>query len=219
MGALCETVMLRITINTDSETTRCKLEGKLAGAWVAELERSWHTELADSPRLVVDLAGVSYVDEAGKALLARMHARGAQLIAASCFTKSIVEEILHAACAAVLLLGFATGLRAQTPSTLRLTLREAVQLALQQNPQVQIANLNLAQSVQDRAITRSALLPQAALSASERVQRANIQALIGESFPGFPQHVGPYEVFQAGPGFSMPIFDLSLWRRWQASKS
>jgi len=219
MGAFASIEMLRITINNQGETTRCKLEGKLAGAWVAELERSWQTELAGSPGLVVDLGGVSYIDEAGKVLLARMHGRGAKLTAASCFTRSIVEEILHAACAVVLLLGFATGLRAQTPSALRLTLREAVQLALQQNPQVQIANLNVAQSVQDRAITRSALLPQAGFSASERVQRANIQALIGESFPGFPQHVGPYEVFQAGPGFSMPIFDLSLWRRWQASKS
>lgn len=28
---------------------------------------------------------------------------------------------------------------------------------------------------------------------------------------------GPFQTFQAGTGFSMPIFDLTLWRRWQAS--
>jgi outer membrane protein TolC len=100
-----------------------------------------------------------------------------------------------------------------------LTLRDAVQLALRQNPQVQIANLNLAQSQEDRAISRSALLPQVSLSVTERVQRANLAALIGKPFPGFPQHIGPFEIFQAGPNFSVPIFDLTLWRRWQASKS
>jgi len=30
--------------------------------------------------------------------------------------------------------------------------------------------------------------------------------------------VGPFQVFQTGATFSAPIFDLSLWRRWQASR-
>ncbi len=115
-----------------------------------------------------------------------------------------------------LLLGSPPTVRAQA---VRLTLREAVQLALQQNPQVQIANLNLAESEEGRKLTRSGLLPQASFSAYEQIHRVNIQALIGIPFPGFPQHVGPFEVFQAGPGFSAPIFDLTLWRRWQAAKS
>jgi outer membrane protein len=119
----------------------------------------------------------------------------------------------------MLLFGMPAAVRAQAPSTVRLTLRDAVQLALQQNPQVQIANLNLAQSEEDRKLSRSGLLPQVSLGAYEQVRRVNIQAQIGIPFPGFPQHVGPYEVFQAGPGFSAPIFDLTLWRRWQASQS
>ncbi len=221
--------MLRITVTGDSETRTCKLEGKVCGPWVAELDHSWRTELAGSPGLVVDLGGVSFVDAAGKALLARMHARGAKLLASTPFTQGIVDEIVRCAgtgsrqwCAALwilLLLGFSPALRAQAPATLRLTLHDAVQMALQQNPQVQIAGLNLAQSEEDRKISRSGLLPQASLGAFEQVHRVNIQALIGIPFPGFPQHVGPYEVFQAGPGFSVPIFDLTLWRRWQASKS
>lgn len=214
--------MLRITISGDSETKHCKLEGKLAGPWVVELDQCWRTELAGAAALTVDLSGVSYIDDAGKAQLGRMHARGAKLIATTCFTKGIVEEIVRGACAVLwvlLLAGFSTALRAQAPSTLRLTMREAVQLALKQNPLVLIANLNLAQSEQDQAIGRSALLPQATLSTSERVQRLNIEALIGQPFPGFPQHIGPYELFQAGPAFAAPIFDLGLWRRWQASKA
>jgi outer membrane protein TolC len=98
-----------------------------------------------------------------------------------------------------------------------LTLKEAVQLALKQNPQVQIANLNLAQSVQDRDIARSGLLPQADFETLDRATRYNIYALFGSKFPGIAQHGGPFQFFQAGPNFSMPIFDLTLWRRWQSA--
>src|SRR5579859_3588055 len=213
--------MLRITISGDFGHTTCKLEGKVAGPWVAELEQSWRTELAGSPSLVVDLSGVSYVDAAGRELLGRMHSRGAKLDARSPFTKCIVEEIMRCCTAllVILLLAIAPAARAQEPAPLRLTLQEAVQLALKQNPQVQIAGLNLAQSAEDRKISRAALLPQVGLSASERVNRINVEALLGQPFSGFPQHIGPFEVFQAGPNFSAPVFDLSLWRRWQASKS
>jgi outer membrane protein len=101
---------------------------------------------------------------------------------------------------------------------LRLTLREAVQLALKQNPQVQIANLNLAESKQDDAETRAALLPQVGIEVYDKAQRFNLEAFMGRRFPGIPQHAGPFQTFQAGTGFSMPVFDLTLWRRWQASR-
>src|SRR5258708_9773367 len=132
------------------------------------------------------------------------------------YTGKVEGRVTGAWVAAVLLLVIPQTVRAQA---VRLTLRDAVQLALQQNPQVQIANLNLAETGENRKLSRSGLLPQASFGAYEQVHRVNIQALIGIPFPGFPQHVGPYEVFQAGPGFSAPIFDLTLWRRWQAAKS
>jgi len=116
------------------------------------------------------------------------------------------------------LLSAGGNLRAEDQPPLRLTLREAVQLALKQNPQRQIATLSVAQSEQEHAVARAALLPQAGLQAFERVQRFNLEAFIGRRLPGMPQHAGPFEIFQAGPGFSMPVFDLTLWRRWQASR-
>ncbi|MGH9704467.1 MAG: TolC family protein [Candidatus Acidiferrales bacterium] len=113
----------------------------------------------------------------------------------------------------------ATRARAQEEKApLRVTLRDAVQLALKQNPQVQIAAINLAESEQERTIARSELLPQANLNVRDSAQRLNLQAAIGVSFAGFSQHVGPFQVFQAGGNFSQPIFDLTLWRRWQASR-
>jgi outer membrane protein TolC len=97
-------------------------------------------------------------------------------------------------------------------------LRDAVQLALKQNPQVQIANLNVAQSEEERTIARSALLPHAGLRVSESVQRLNLEAFVGIPFPGFPQHAGPFETFQAGPTFGITVFDLTLWRHWKATQ-
>ncbi len=101
---------------------------------------------------------------------------------------------------------------------LQLTLKDAVALALKQNPQVILANLNVSQSEQDRLIARSSLLPQASGNVSEGVHRINLQAAIGLNIPGFPQHAGPFEIFQAGTGCSAPIFDLTLWNRYRSSR-
>ncbi|MBI4167062.1 MAG: TolC family protein [Acidobacteria bacterium] len=63
-----------------------------------------------------------------------------------------------------------------------------------------------------------ALLPQAGIEAFDKAQRFNLEAFIGTRFPNTPQHAGPFQTFQAGPVFSMPVFDLTLWRRLQASR-
>jgi outer membrane protein TolC len=118
----------------------------------------------------------------------------------------------------LVLLSLAASALAQDAAPVKLTLRDAVGLALKQNPQVILANLGVAQSEQDRIIARSGLLPQAAAKASEAVNRANLEAAIGVKFPGFAQHVGPYWVNQGGVGFNAPVFDLTLWGRYRASQ-
>ena len=102
---------------------------------------------------------------------------------------------------------------------LRLTLDQAVALALKQNTTAQVAVLQAAEAVQDKKVARAALLPQAELEASDSIRRSNLEANFGRPFPGFPQHIGPFQVFQAGPSFSAPVFDLTLWRRYQAQRS
>ena len=118
----------------------------------------------------------------------------------------------------LLSLGLAWTCLAQDTAPLKLPLKDAVGLALKQNPQVILANLQVSQSVQDRLLARSQLLPQANGSVSEAVNRLNIQAEIGLNFPGIPQHVGPFEVFQAGVVVNAPVFDLTLWRRYKSSQ-
>ena len=99
------------------------------------------------------------------------------------------------------------------------SLRDAVQLALKQNPQVILANLGVAQSEQERNIARSALLPQVSARGNEFVNRVNLESSIGFRFPGFSQHVGPYRYEQIGAGFNAAVLDLTLWRRYRASQA
>ena len=80
---------------------------------------------------------------------------------------------------------------AQENPPLKLTLTEAVRMALRQNPEVQIANLDVAESREDKSIARSALLPQATLQVSDAATRRNLEAFIGRRIPGFPQPEGP----------------------------
>jgi len=88
--------MVRITLE-DRGTGRClKLEGKLAGAWVNELEQCWRSLTARTPGVVlsVDLTAAESVDLAGKYLLSLMHQSGVQLTANSPYMKALVAEIL-----------------------------------------------------------------------------------------------------------------------------
>ncbi len=103
---------------------------------------------------------------------------------------------------------------------LRLTLDQAVGLALKQNPTAQIAILQAAQSEQDKNISRADLLPQANARISDEAQKVNLLAQFGgrTPFPGFPKTLGPYQVFSAGPSFGAAVFDLTLWRRYQAAR-
>ncbi len=71
--------MLRITTEQSKESTKIKLEGKLAGVWVDEVEQTWQSVSQSNPResVFVDLCGVTFIDAGGKQLLRRMHRQGA----------------------------------------------------------------------------------------------------------------------------------------------
>jgi outer membrane protein TolC/ABC-type transporter Mla MlaB component len=231
--------MLRITTTDIGEKVTLRLEGKLSGPWVEEFERCWRmsADIYKKKGLVVDLSGVTFADPAGKKLLCSISSQGAQLIGSGLVPKSLIDEIVpekpqakpgkgaeklkQEANKLVLILILpilaASIARGQESSPLRLTLRDAVAAALRENPQVQVANLDFAQSQEDKTIARSALLPQAGLEVFDRAVRFNVYAQFGRPFPGIAQHAGPFQFFQAGPNFSMPLLDLTLWRRWQAA--
>ena len=65
--------MLKIVTLTDVARTVFELQGRLAGAWVQELEDSWRKGANSHQTVRVMICAVSFIDEKGKALLVEMH--------------------------------------------------------------------------------------------------------------------------------------------------
>jgi outer membrane protein len=244
--------MLRITTETKRTRTVLTIEGRIAGASVGTVEQCWRELYAATPKqkFLVNLCGVSFIDNAGKILLREMHRLGADFQAEGCLNQAIVDEIAASEESAsdkppkkpkgspiifyVAFLSLALSapglLRAQDksaavpakPPVQQLSLEQAVALAIKQNPTEQIGLINAAESVQDKNVTRAELLPQADLKTSDSLNRVNLHAEFGGKplVPGFalPGHIGPYQVFQAGPTFGTTVIDLSLWKRYQSSR-
>ncbi len=87
--------MLKITVDTGKTHIRVKLEGRLAGDWVRQLENVWHSiqVMNHSVETQVDLQGVTYVDVCARQLLRRIHQEGGVFIAHGCMIKVIIDEV------------------------------------------------------------------------------------------------------------------------------
>jgi outer membrane protein len=115
---------------------------------------------------------------------------------------------------------FAQQLSAQQPSPqarglLQLTLKQAVQLALKQNPQRVIAQLLVFESDRNSQIARAALLPQAHIEGQGSINQYNLQS-IERIQPRAT--AGPFQVIEAGPTFSQTILNLPLIRGYQIGR-
>ena len=84
-----------MTIQKESRNATIKIEGKIVGAEVAELDRAWRKlapELGEE-KLTVDLCGVTFMDEKAKTLLAEIYERtSAEFIADTPLTKYFAEQ-------------------------------------------------------------------------------------------------------------------------------
>ncbi len=213
--------MLRITTEKKRGKTFLSVEGRLAGPWVAALEQCWRDLHAASPqeKFHVNLCGVSFIDAGGKVLLKEIHRQGGRLVAEGCLNQAIVDEIV-----AKEKQGGRNGEKERRKSshiifyTIFFSLMLGPKVAHAQGINKQIALPG--NSEQDKNIARADLLPQANATISDEAQKVNLLAQFGgrTPFPGFPKTLGPYQVFSAGPSFGMPVFDLTLWRRYQAAR-
>jgi anti-anti-sigma regulatory factor len=89
--------MLRITTHCTADSLTFQLEGRLVGPWVKELRDCWQQTLSGGKRPVhIDLRAVTYVDAAGKELLADLYRQGAVLFAIDCLMKAVVAEVANA---------------------------------------------------------------------------------------------------------------------------
>lgn len=85
--------MLRITIHGDKVPRRFQLEGKLADPWIIEAENAWRLAYRAGRPPVVDLAGVTAVDDAGRKLLEAMNRAGATFLVEGVKMKALIDEI------------------------------------------------------------------------------------------------------------------------------
>jgi ABC-type transporter Mla MlaB component len=85
-------VLLRITRSEGSNQTRTlKLQGKLSGAWVSELESTCDNAATGAESVELDLGELTFVDGAGARFLSDLIQRGGRVVACSAF----VAEMLH----------------------------------------------------------------------------------------------------------------------------
>lgn len=87
--------MLRISVEDEAREVTLRLEGRLVGAWVKELEDAWRE--VDATRkarpLSLDISAVEYVDQAGEYLLALAARRGVRLVASSIAMRELCRKI------------------------------------------------------------------------------------------------------------------------------
>jgi anti-anti-sigma regulatory factor len=81
--------MLRIERVDKGSDVTFRATGRLAGPWVAELEKALSDHLNDAP-LLIDLTDVSFVDRAGIALLRMLRSRTHVKLRCSAF---VAEQI------------------------------------------------------------------------------------------------------------------------------
>ena len=70
-----------------------QVEGRLAGAFVPELERCWHLAGAERPDtpIALDLKGVTCVDRSGRLLLQAMRAGGVHFLRAGMALQDLLD--------------------------------------------------------------------------------------------------------------------------------
>ena len=90
--------MLRITVQNGEKAQTIKLEGKVVGPWVEELERTCQSVVRSlgARELHLDLRGVGFVDAKGRGLLREMYLRtNARFLADSPLTRYVVEDAMR----------------------------------------------------------------------------------------------------------------------------
>ncbi|HET7058401.1 MAG TPA: TolC family protein, partial [Nitrospiraceae bacterium] len=99
------------------------------------------------------------------------------------------------------------------PSELRLTLRGAMEAALDNNPDVRLYKEKIETARAASSTQLGALLPNLSGSA-----QATHQTTYLGKFGLTPQRTNPFEVYDARVSMTQSLFSLSLIQRWKASR-
>ena len=88
--------MLRITIEEETDAVVLKLEGRLAGPWVAELGHLWEEKASRvaQKKLSLDLRATTYADADGIRILKAIYLQtGAKILSGTPWTQYLAEEV------------------------------------------------------------------------------------------------------------------------------
>ncbi len=108
--------------------------------------------------------------------------------------------------------------KAQEPIPYRLTLRDAIEKALQANLSVLVADTRVEEAEGTRVRRLSAaLLPQVRAQSYANLQNRSLSAF-GISAPGFPEVVGPFSNYDFRVYAQQNLVDLQTYRSWKASE-
>jgi len=87
--------MLRITTGEKEDSIVFSIEGRLCGAWADEARGEWvrFRERVNGHPIVLDLAGLTYVDPAGECLLREILSSGARVRSSGVLISHIVDRV------------------------------------------------------------------------------------------------------------------------------
>ena len=87
--------MLRISVHEGPNKVVFELEGRLAGAWVMELEECWRqtSSRLTNESVSLRLDAVHHVDSSGKYLLALLRYKGVQLTGCGMAVTDLIQTI------------------------------------------------------------------------------------------------------------------------------
>ena len=113
--------------------------------------------------------------------------------------------------------GGAAAVNAQQAAPRRLTLNDAIGLALKQNLSVRVANTQVEQLEGTRDRRRASLLPH--VNGDALANRENIDlGAMGISFPTVPAVVGPFNHYDFRLSASQSLIDRHAYHNWKASE-
>ena len=116
------------------------------------------------------------------------------------------------------LLAGTTGLTAQESTSRRLTLQDAITLALKNNLSVRVAGTQISEAQGARERQLAALLPHVTGDALANLENRNLTVL-GVNVPGLPTVVGPFAYYDFRLAANQRVIDRQAYHNWKASQS
>src|ERR1700741_3183190 len=205
---------------------------------------------AEERACIVDLNEIKFIDKSGERLLRAMVKGGAQCSASGIYIKHILANLTRKDKGSVLnrLTGFffeagvavlavltggptakaqntvVTGSVPSGPASdqvLRLTLRDAINMALRYNLGAIESGENAQIARGQRLLALSNLLPQVSAGASENVQQVNLATigLAGSRVPEIPTVIGPFGYSSVDGSVSQTLFSFESIQRFRSART